>query len=121
LASLELGKTCCPAGSNPACDVPWYLDRALQRVGHLNTWASGAVPMGTIQGEISGNRPLGARIAWNSGGGHFVVLSGYSTSPAGDFVTVEDPIWAQSTLPLSVFQSAYQGTGSWSHTYWTQP
>jgi hypothetical protein len=84
LASQELGQTCCPAGTNPsACDVPWYLDRALQRVGHLKTWANGAQPMATIQGEINGNRPLGVRIGWSSGGGHFVALSGYSSSSSG--------------------------------------
>ena len=121
VASQELGKTCCPAGSNTACDIPWYLDLALQRVKHLNTWAGGSVPMGTIQGEISGSHPTGARIAWSTGGGHFVVVSGYSSSPAGDFVTIEDPIWAQSTLALSVFQSSYQGSGRWSHTYFTLP
>ena len=121
LASQELGKTCCPAGSNSACDVPWYLDRALQRVGHFNTWGSGPLPLATIRGEIESNRPLGARIGWASGGGHFVVVSGYSTSAAGDFVTVDDPFYAHSTLPLSSFQSSYQGSGSWSHTFWTQP
>lgn len=122
LVSQELGQTCCPAGTNPAaCDVPWYLDRALQRVGHLNNWTNGSFPMAAIQPEINGNRPLAVRIGWNSGGGHFVVLSGFSSSPAGDFVTVEDPIYGQSTLLLSTFQTAYQGSGSWTHSYRTRP
>jgi hypothetical protein len=77
--------------------------------------------MASIRGEIDGNRPLGARIGWSGGGGHFVVLGAYATSPAGDFVTVEDPLFGPSTLPLSTFQSSYQGSGTWTHTYWTQP
>jgi hypothetical protein len=121
VAGHELTKSCCPPGSNAACDIPWYLDLALQRVGHLNTWAAGPVPAATIQGEIDADRPLGTRIAWNTGGGHFVVLSGYSSPAAGHFVTVEDPFWGQSILPLAMFQTAYQGTGSWSHAYLTQP
>jgi papain like cysteine protease AvrRpt2 len=121
LASQELSAACCPAGSNAACDVPWYLDKALQRVAHLNTWASGSAVMAVIQGEIKGDRPLGVRIAWSTGGGHFVVVSGYATPPTGDLVTVEDPIWGQSTLLLAVFQASYQGSGSWSHSYWTTP
>jgi hypothetical protein len=121
LAAQELGKVCCPAGSNPACDIPWYRDRALQRVGHFNTWASGSAAMAAIQSAIDGNHPLGVRIGWSSGDGHFVALSGYSTSSAGDFVTVEDPFFLQSTLPLSAFQTQYQGSGRWTHTYWTQP
>lgn len=93
LAAQELSLTCCPPGSNAACDVPWYLDRTLQRVGHYNTWAAGPQGIAAIRGEIDANRPLGCRIGWNSGGGHFVVLSGYATSTAGDFVTVDDPFY----------------------------
>jgi len=120
LASQELTQVCCPAGTNSAvCDIPWYLDRALTTVGHFNTWAAGAQAMPAIQGEINANRPLGVRVGWSGGGGHFVVLSGYSSSTAGDFITVDDPIFAQSTLALSVFQSSYQGSGSWTDTYWT--
>ena len=121
LASQELGLTCCPAGSNPACNVYGYLDRALTRVGHFHTWAPGPAAPAVIQGELANNRPLGVRIAWTRGGAHFVFLSGYYPTAAGDFVTVEDPFFAESTLPLASFPAAYQGTGSWTHTYWTQP
>ena len=119
VASAELSKVCCPVGSNVDCDVLWYLDRALARVGHFNTWRSGTATIAETRNEIDNNRPLGARIGWSSGGGHFVVISGYSTSAAGDFVTIDDPIYARSTLLMSNFQSAYQGRGSWTHTYWT--
>ncbi len=121
VASSELGKTCCPAGVNPGvCNVPWYLDRALTRVGHLARWARVAATLAQIQGEINGKRPLGARVGWASGGGHFVVLSGYSTSGAGTFVTVEDPVYGRSTITLTAFQTSYQGSGTWTHTYWTR-
>jgi hypothetical protein len=121
VASAELGQTCCPAGVNPgACNVPWYLDRSLTRVGHLNNWAGAPATMAQIQTEINAGRPLGARIGWASGGGYFVVLSGYSAR-AGNFVTVDDPIYGHSTLPLATFQSSYQGSGSWTHSYWTRP
>jgi hypothetical protein len=121
LAAQELGLTCCPTGSNAACDVPWYLDRVLLRVNHYASWNGGAATLAQIQAEIDADRPLGARIGWSSGGGHFVALSGYSASAAGDFVTVEDPFYGQSTLPLAAFQSSYQGSGSWTHSYWTKP
>ena len=122
VASRELAKMCCPAGVNAACDVPWYLDNALTRVGHFSTWTNGPGTLGDIQGEIDNGRPLGARIEWSNHGGHFVVVSGYSLSSlAGDLITVEDPITAQSTIPLAAFQSAYQGNGRWTHLYWTCP
>lgn len=120
LAGQQLGQACCPAGTNVGvCDIPWYLDQALAQVGHLNTWIAGSQAIGAIQIEINANRPLGVRIGWNSGGGHFVAISGYSSAPAGDTVTVEDPIFGQSTLPLAAFQMNYQSTGTWTHTYWT--
>jgi hypothetical protein len=73
LANQELGQTCCPAGNNAAvCDVPWYLDQALARVGHLNTWAPGYQTIGRIQLEINAHRPMGVRIGWTASGGHFV-------------------------------------------------
>src|SRR4051794_4590811 len=43
VVSQELGNaTCCTNGSSAVCDVPWYLDRALTRVGHLKTWSAGS-------------------------------------------------------------------------------
>ena len=120
VASRELGQTCCPAGARPGvCNVPWYLERALARVKHLQHWANGTATLPQSQGEISTGRPLGARVGWAAGGGHFVVLSGFST--AGNLVTVDDPIYGRSTLPLATFQSSYQGSGTWAHTYWTRP
>jgi hypothetical protein len=121
LASAELVKSCCPAGSNAACDIPWYLDSALARVGHYNTYGTGPAPLPIIKTEIDNNRPLGVRVAWSGGGAHFVAISGYATSPGGDVVTIDDPIHARSTLLLSTFQSSYRGTGSWTHSYWTKP
>jgi len=121
LASAELGLTCCPAGSTPGCNVPWYLDQALTRTNNYKTYAAGAATTAQIQSELGLLRPLGVRIAWSGGGAHFVILSDYFSSASIDYVTVEDPIFAQSTLTYAAFCSAYQGSGSWSHSYWTHP
>ncbi len=121
LASQELGRTCCPAGNDPHCDVPWYLDRALTRTNNYNTFGSGAAPFAGVQTEVSSGRPLGVRIGWSGGGGHFVVLSGYSTTATNQYVTVEDPIFMQSTLTYAAFCTTYQGSGVWTHSFWTQP
>lgn len=121
LASQELGVDCCPAGSNNGtCNVPWYLDRSLTRVGHYRTFASGSLPMATIRSEVDAGRPLGVRIGWEGGGGHFVVISGYADGLGEPYVTIEDPIYEQSVLPLTAFRDRYQGTGRWSHSFWTQ-
>jgi hypothetical protein len=120
LAGLELGQQCCPAGTNPgACNVPYYLDRALARVGHFRTMIAGAAPFTPqVTAEINASRPVGVRIGWSGGGGHFVAIAGYSTN-GGQFVDVEDPWYSASTVTYAVLQSAYKGTGTWTHTYWT--
>ena len=120
LASQELTQVCCPAGTNSAvCDIPWYLDRArnhgwpFQYLGRRSAGDAGH------SGRDQRQPTLGVRIGWSGGGGHFVVLCDYSSTTAGNFITVDDPFFAQSTLALSVFQSSYQGSGSWTDTYWT--
>jgi hypothetical protein len=37
----------------------------------------------------------------------------------GQFLDLEDPWYAASTVAYAVLQTAYQGTGTWTHTYWT--
>ncbi len=123
LVNQELGQsTCCQNGSSAACNKPWYLDRALRRTGNLASFNSGTVPYGTVQQQINSRRALGVRIAWSGGGGHFVVLDGYSTgAPGTQFVSVRDPIYGTSTYAYARFVNGYQGSGSWSHTYYTKP
>ena len=53
LANEELGRTtCCPSGADAACDVPWYLDRALRRVGHLREFSNGKASWDTVTSDI---------------------------------------------------------------------
>jgi Papain-like cysteine protease AvrRpt2 len=118
LVNAELGQsTCCQDGSSPACNQPWYLDRALTRTGNLASFGSGASTFPALVQEIAAARPLGARIAWSGGGGHFVVLTGYSGS---DRVGVDDPWYGHSDYNFSAFTSRYQGSGSWTHSYFTK-
>jgi hypothetical protein len=122
IAGLELGQHCCTAGKNSGvCNVPYFLDLALTRVGHFETMKDTAVPLSPyVIAEISADRPLGVRVGWGGAGddGHFLAIAGYSTI-GEQFVDVEDPWWSASTVPYAVLRSAYQGDGSWTHTYWT--
>jgi len=119
LANDELGQTtCCLNGSTVACNQPWYLDRALTRTSHLKAFAPGSILVAKVKAEIDADRPLGVRIGWSNGGGHFVVIDGYSNS---DLLDIQDPFWGSSTIDYTLFLSSYQGSGSWTHSYWTQP
>lgn len=117
----ELGQsTCCKSGSSAACNQPWYLDLALTRTGNLAAVSAGTTSFAGTRGEIDAGRPLGARIGWSGGGGHFVVLAGYKPDPGSERVAIEDPWYGASDIALSTFTSSYQGTGSWTHSYTTQ-
>jgi hypothetical protein len=108
--------TCCTSGSSDACNEPFYLDKALDRVGDLNDFTTGALPWNQVQSEIDGGRPIGVRIGWISGGGHFVAVSGYSNQSVVD---VRDPWYGSSSVDYMSFRTSYKGYGQWTHSYRT--
>lgn len=119
VANQLLGQTtCCVSGSSSACNEPWYLDQALNRVGDLNNYVAVALSWNQIQSEIDGGHPIGVRIGWAGGGGHFVALSGYTN---GGYVEVQDPWFGPSPQLYTTFRSSYQGSGVWTHSYRTIP
>lgn len=121
LANNQLQQSsCCVNGSSAQCNCPWYLDRALSLINRLRSFVSAAASFGNIQQEISQKDPLCARIGWSDGGGHFVVIYGYDDSTPNQYVLVADPWWGISQIPYTVFVSAYQGNGAWTHSYYTQ-
>lgn len=121
VVNAELGRTdCCTHGSSAACNVPWYLDLALQRVGHFDSWSSGAMAFADVRTEIDDSRPLGVRVGWSGGGGHFLIIDGY-LADATEQVAVEDPWYGASDLTHAALSTSYQGSGTWTHSYETQP
>ncbi len=119
LVNAELAQTtCCSNGSSAACNIPWYLDRALSRTGNLSSWANGASTFATVQSQINSGRAHGARIGWSGGGGHFVMVTGYTDS---QLLTVRDPWYGTSYITYTTLKTNYQGSGSWTHSYFTKP
>lgn len=116
VVNSELGRSdCCAQGSSSNCNKPWFLDSALSRTNNLQSTSSGSANMTEIAGEINSNRPICVRIGWAGGGGHFLAIDGYNT--AISMISVDDPWFGASDVVLSVFQTAYQGSGSWTTTY----
>ena len=119
LANQQLGQTsCCNDGSTSGCNQTWYLDQALAETGNLDAWQSGTVSQQILEGEIVRRLPIGVRIGWSGGGGHFVIVDG--ATAANTTVHVEDPIYGTSDIAYSTLASSYQGSGSWTHTYFTR-
>ena len=119
LANAELGQTtCCINGGSTECNQPWSLNSALSRTGNLASWNAGSEPVATVEGQTDEGRPLGARIGWSGGGGHFVMLTGVGNNET--MVAVEDPWYGPSYIAYDTFKNNYKGSGSWTHSYFTQ-
>ena len=122
VVSTTLGRNdCCNSPTPSACDVYGYLDKALTTTSNYKQMVSGAISFSAIQSEINAGRTIGARIGWNGGGGHFVVIYGYWSLGAATSLYIGDPIYGDSVVSLATFTSNYQGAGTWTHSYFTQP
>jgi hypothetical protein len=121
IANAGLGRTdCCGNAASAGCNVYGYLDRALTTVGHFERMAEEVASFWAVIGEIEADRPMGVRVAWPGGGAHFVAIGGYREFP-DEYLHVEDPWYGPSQVPHATLARGYQGTGSWTHTYWTKP
>ncbi|TFF29737.1 cysteine peptidase family C39 domain-containing protein [Mucilaginibacter psychrotolerans] len=112
---------CCTAPNPNPCDKDYYLDRALTTTGNfVPPIISAALIENDIKAEIDSGRVIGVRIGWASYGGHFVTVHGYNDTLGTFFVYVADPLYGKSFINLVNFTSSYQGSGSWTHTFYTK-
>ncbi len=120
VANSELSlSSCCDSPVPGACNVPWYLDRALTRTNNFVS-ITGAATYAEVRAELQAGRVVGARVGWSGGGGHFMVIYGCGRSLAGEYFDIDDPIYGKSQVLVSTFRTSYQGSGSWTHTYYTK-
>ena len=102
VANGELGHSdCCNSPVPSACNMPWYLDKALTRTNNFVS-ITGQVSFQQVRDEINAGRPVGARIGWNGGGGHFMVIYGYSRFFGMEYFDIDDPIYGKSHLAVSI-------------------
>jgi hypothetical protein len=137
VVDAELGQnTCCTTGNTAACNQPWFLDRALTRVGCLQSMSGGALSFATVRSLMNADTPPCARQGWAGGGGHFMAIVccfqvggllgatggvGSAGGPAAQQLKISDPWYGDSIVDYATFVSGYQGTGTWTHSYLTQP
>jgi len=121
VANGELGRTdCCQSGgANPRCNDTGIYVSSLQLVGHFDHEVNSPVTFAEIQGEVDASRPLCAGIVWSGGMGHFVAIVGYFVP--GEWIEVKDPDGTITRMPYATFQTSYQGSGTWTDSYFTQP
>jgi len=120
IVNAEFDRTdCCVNGSSVDCNKPWYIDLGLQRTGNFRSKSTGAGTMTDVSQDIDISRPLLVRIGWSGDGGHAVAIDGYHRGL--DMVAIDDPWYGASDVSLAIFQTAYQGSGSWTHSYRVEP
>ena len=120
IANAELGHSDCCSSPVPApCNVPWFLDSALSRTRNFVS-ISGPCTFEQLRAQIDSGRPVGARIGWSGGGGHFMVIYGYTYGLGFEWIDIDDPIYGKSHMSLDDFTNRYQGNGTWTHTYFTK-
>lgn len=121
IACSALGRNdcCINAPVNP-CNEPWYLDRALTITGNFQAPVFGG-PLGIndIIAQIDAGKIICARVGWPNGDGHFVAIYGYNITQANPYIYVGDPIYGNSFINLNNFTNNYQGSGRWTHSYYT--
>jgi len=110
---------CCGGGASGHCNVASVLTTPLTIVGHLASWQSGSVAFGTVRSQIDANTPVCLRIGWSGGGGHFIAIDGYLQGSTR-FVSVDDPWYGPSDVAVTTLGGTYQGSGSWTHTYFVR-
>lgn len=121
MVNAEKGQsTCCTNGSSDACNQPHVLNAPLSRAEVLDHMVSATVTYAELQTEIAAGRPVAWRIGWSGGGGHFAVIEGYRVL-GGQWVAIDDPWYGESDVALTTLTGGtYQGTGTWTHTYFTK-
>lgn len=119
VVNQQLGRTdCCSDPTSSNCNVPGYLDQALQYVGHYAS-EEGQGSYSDLAGGLNSGNPPCIRIGWSGGGGHFIGVYGCQ---AGDTVLVTDPIYGDSLVGIDTLTGGtYEGNGTWTNTYFTQP
>lgn len=110
--------TCCSDGSSAVCNVSWYLDKALTRTNNFNYSVGNSLSISDLDSEFQNGRPMGTRIGWAGGGGHFMVLGGASTKDSR--VHVHDPIYGDQDYDYNSYCTKYQGSGTWTDSYYTK-
>jgi Papain-like cysteine protease AvrRpt2 len=125
IANQALPRTDCCAGgaSDPArCNQPWFFDTALTVTANLAAMQSRALGFAEVQQEIGNDAPVGARVGWHGGGGHFMAITGWLVGESGDeYIAVSDPIYGETQILFGDYADAYQSGGDWTHSYLTHP
>lgn len=120
MANGELSRNdCCGTGASTLCNVYGTLGTSIDRTGHFVNSTGSTATFDQIEGQVVANRPLGIRVAWSGGGAHFIAATG--TEDDGSVWVSDCGSGTTSLVAYNTLKTAYNGSGSWTHTYFTKP
>lgn len=108
------------ANYNSYFDSPNVIDAVMSEYGILNTKINGQVRFDDIATQIEKGLPVVARIQWQEGGGHFIVITGCSNNSNSPTIQVQDPMHGPIEVSFQEFSGSYRSSGHWSHTFFTK-
>jgi Papain-like cysteine protease AvrRpt2 len=117
LANFLFGRTnCCTAPGSAQCNRPAQTAEVVQVYNHLGIKLVGPDnPLwpNTVKMELDAGRPFEVGLLWNGGGGHVVIVYGYT---AQGLVLVRDPWFGNLSITYNRLFTAY-GMGRWFVSY----
>jgi Papain-like cysteine protease AvrRpt2 len=112
-------------------DLPFYLSVALTDLELLNgDPLDGFLSFSDIQAQLAANLPVCVKIGWNEGGFHYLIISGYGLSPAGDpqlhvsdpvFLDLNVTVWDYAAFVFTYSPSYTNAEGAWVNTMLVKP
>ncbi len=122
VATSVTGGNCCgPGASLPPCNLPNFLEVALSMVGHHKKAIPRSASYSSLQTEIASDRPLGVRVEWPNGDGHFLAIFGWRTTSDGrKYISIGDPNKGIRQILISDLRTNYaEDGGKWTHSYYS--
>ncbi|MEO8372542.1 MAG: papain-like cysteine protease family protein [Candidatus Solibacter sp.] len=103
------------------CNIPAALDQALHKTGNLRREGflpNQLLPFDNIKEWVDLHLPVGVRILWWGGGGHFVVIAGYRVLDSiREQLLVLDPRGYATFVDYEDLVADYGEGGIWQDTY----
>jgi hypothetical protein len=119
LLGIDCSRLDSDIGLRRSADAEMRLDAALKIARCFGHWSAGKPLFDRIRFEINLGRPFAARIGWNAGAAHYVLVHGYRNE--GKRIIVVDPMHGPGEFVLSDFPATYRQGGAWTETFWSNP
>ncbi len=122
LSDFDSAATDCVQHSrSKACNRTFKLPDALDEMDLLFARCNYALTLDEVRQQIHAGVPVGVRIGWRGGGGHFVLITAVFDEPEGEvqsWLRVADPLdQAASYITWQTLRDRYKGSGRWTHSY----